>query len=58
MTAKEVIMPETTNSIDSREQRVLAGRYAIGKFIGQGGMATVYRGTDTKLGRSVAIKVM
>lgn len=51
-------MPETTNSLDSSEQRVLAGRYAIGEFIGQGGMATVYRGTDTKLGRSVAIKVM
>lgn len=39
-------------------QRILAGRYAIGEFIGQGGMATVYRGTDTKLGRQVAIKVM
>ncbi|MBP6686010.1 MAG: Stk1 family PASTA domain-containing Ser/Thr kinase, partial [Leucobacter sp.] len=38
--------------------RVLAGRYAIGEFIGQGGMATVYRGTDIKLGRQVAIKVM
>ncbi|MBC9955298.1 Stk1 family PASTA domain-containing Ser/Thr kinase [Leucobacter sp. cx-42] len=40
------------------EQRILAGRYALGEFIGQGGMATVYRGTDTKLGRQVAIKVM
>lgn len=39
-------------------QRTLAGRYAISEFIGQGGMATVYRGTDTKLGRDVAIKVM
>lgn len=38
--------------------RVLGGRYAIGEFIGQGGMATVYRGTDIKLGRQVAIKVM
>lgn len=40
------------------EQRILAGRYAIGEFVGQGGMATVYRGTDIKLGRAVAIKVM
>ena len=48
-------MPETPNG---GEQRILAGRYAIGEFVGQGGMATVYRGTDTKLGRQVAIKVM
>lgn len=48
-------MPETA---DVSAQRILAGRYAIGEFIGQGGMATVYRGTDTKLGRQVAIKVM
>lgn len=39
-------------------RRILAGRYSIGSFIGQGGMATVYKGTDTKLGRPVAIKVM
>ncbi|MHA3684968.1 Stk1 family PASTA domain-containing Ser/Thr kinase [Leucobacter sp. HY1908] len=48
-------MAETT---DAGGQRILAGRYAIGEFIGQGGMATVYRGTDTKLGRQVAIKIM
>ncbi|MGO1539478.1 MAG: Stk1 family PASTA domain-containing Ser/Thr kinase [Leucobacter sp.] len=48
-------MPDST---DVGEQRILADRYAIGEFVGQGGMATVYRGTDTKLGRSVAIKVM
>ena len=55
MSTEEVDMPETT---DVGEQRILAGRYAIGEFVGQGGMATVYRGTDTKLGRQVAIKVM
>ncbi|PRI12483.1 Stk1 family PASTA domain-containing Ser/Thr kinase [Leucobacter massiliensis] len=49
-------MPETSDA--NGEQRILAGRYAIGEFVGQGGMATVYRGTDTKLGRQVAIKVM
>ena len=48
-------MPEAA---DVNAQRILAGRYALGEFIGQGGMATVYRGTDTKLGRQVAIKVM
>ena len=39
-------------------QRTLAGRYAISDYLGQGGMSTVYRGVDTKLGRQVAIKVM
>lgn len=48
-------MPEST-SVGA--QRILAGRYSIDSFIGQGGMATVYKGTDTKLGRPVAIKVM
>lgn len=52
---EEVTMPETSSDA---EQRILAGRYAIGEFIGQGGMATVYRGKDTKLGRQVAIKIM
>lgn len=55
MSTEEVTMPDTA---DDGEQRILAGRYAIGEFVGQGGMATVYRGTDTKLGRQVAIKVM
>ena len=55
MSTEEVDMPETPSG---GEQRILAGRYAIGEFVGQGGMATVYRGTDTKLGRQVAIKVM
>lgn len=39
-------------------QRMLAGRYAIGELLGQGGMSTVYSGTDVKLGRKVAIKIM
>ncbi|MBK0420335.1 Stk1 family PASTA domain-containing Ser/Thr kinase [Leucobacter sp. CSA1] len=55
MSTEEVTMPE---SAGDGEQRILAGRYAVGEFVGQGGMATVYRGTDTKLGRQVAIKIM
>ena len=33
------------------------GPYEIAGLIGKGGMGEVYRGTDTRLGRSVAIKV-
>lgn len=40
------------------EERVLAGRYRVGSVIGRGGMAVVYKGTDTKLGRTVAIKIL
>ena len=40
------------------EQRLLAGRYLVGDLIGRGGMANVFRGTDTKLGRTVAIKIL
>ena len=38
-------------------QSLLKNRYALRELIGQGGMATVYRGVDTSLGRDVAIKV-
>ncbi|MBG6237603.1 serine/threonine-protein kinase [Mycetocola sp. CAN_C7] len=40
------------------EQRLLAGRYLVGDLVGRGGMANVFRGTDTKLGRTVAIKIL
>jgi beta-lactam-binding protein with PASTA domain len=38
--------------------RVLAGRYEVGDLIGRGGMAEVHIGHDTRLGRTVAIKIL
>ena len=37
---------------------VLAGRYQVGSLIGRGGMADVHIGTDSRLGRRVAIKLL
>ncbi|RPJ12744.1 MAG: serine/threonine protein kinase, partial [Actinobacteria bacterium] len=41
-------MQETTH--------VLADRYELGRVLGEGGMARVYRGVDRQLRRPVAVK--
>ena len=38
--------------------RLLAGRYEVGALIGRGGMSDVHVGTDIRLGRRVAIKLL
>jgi serine/threonine-protein kinase len=38
--------------------RLLGGRYEVGDLLGRGGMADVHLGRDTRLGRSVAIKML
>ncbi|MGY4858926.1 Stk1 family PASTA domain-containing Ser/Thr kinase [Cryobacterium sp. AP23] len=40
------------------EGRLLAGRYRVGASIGRGGMSDVHIGTDSRLGRTVAIKLL
>ena len=45
-------------AVDPLVGRVLDGRYRIESFLARGGMATIYRGADLRLDRTVAIKVM
>ncbi len=53
---KIVVMDDTL--ADPLTGRLLDGRYAVTARIAHGGMATVYRATDTRLDREVALKVM
>jgi eukaryotic-like serine/threonine-protein kinase len=55
-TAFTLLPMDTTLSRLSAGQ-LLDGRYRVGSWIARGGMATVYLGTDTKLDRTVALKV-
>jgi serine/threonine-protein kinase len=53
---KIVAMDDTL--ADPLTGRLLDGRYAVTARVAHGGMATVYRATDTRLDREVALKVM
>ena len=45
-------------NLDPLLGKVLEQRYSVDELIARGGMATVYRGTDLRLGRTVALKVL
>ncbi len=48
----------TSSTADPFIGQVLEGRYQVDELIARGGMANVYRATDLRLGRTVALKIL
>src|ERR671926_438761 len=48
----------TATSVPGRSSSLQLGRYRLDEQVGQGGMAVVWRGFDTELKRTVAVKVL
>jgi beta-lactam-binding protein with PASTA domain len=51
------LLPMDTTLSGPSAGQLLDGRYRVGSWIARGGMATVYLGIDTKLDRTVALKI-
>jgi tRNA A-37 threonylcarbamoyl transferase component Bud32 len=52
------VRPDPSDATQGTDGRLIADRYRLGPVVGRGGMATIYRAEDTRLGREVAIKLL
>ena len=50
--------PEESEALLARMRYIFAGEYEVEREIGRGGMAIVYRATETALQRPIALKVL